>query len=81
MITKYRIFTARSKQKPMEKSELVNTLKVFSVPERKQLELFLQSPYCTGAQDTAQELSLINYIFGVLADGQSGNGRLDRHLL
>lgn len=81
MITKYRIFTARSKQTSMEKSELVNTLKVFSVPERKQLDLFLQSPYCTGVQDTTQELSLINYIFGVLADGQSGNGRLDRHLL
>lgn len=81
VITKNRNFTSRSKQKLMEKSELVSTLKAFSAPERKHLVLFLQSPYCVGGQDTTQELSLVNYIFGVFTEGQSGNGRLNRHVL
>ena len=65
----------------MEKSELVTTLKVFSAPERERLTLFLQSPYCTGHPDTTQELSLVKHILAAFADGQMGNGRLDRQVI
>ncbi len=56
----------------MERSELVRTLKIFAEQDQERLLLFLQSPYCTGNLDTAQELALVRYIFETFKKGENG---------
>lgn len=65
----------------MEKSELVSTLKLFSAGERKQFDLFLKSPYCTGVPDTQHEQALAACLFGALDDPAGTAGRFDNEVV
>ena len=65
----------------MVNSELVASLRVFSIQEKHSLELFLHSPYCTDGKDATKEWLLVNQILNALALGPDGKSGLTKKAL